>query len=136
MMVTAQAAFEYMVIVAIVVAFIIPIWSYVGSVQTQSSIELSLSYAKNAAEKLVETADVVYSQGPPAKVKLKLYIPKYVEAAEIMNHTVIFRVRTLAGLTDVHPDAESTALLNGTLPTAEGTYWVSIEAVGDVVQIY
>lgn len=133
MVLKSQAAFEYMIIVAIVLSFIIPVWSYVSSVQTRSSIDLSLKYAKNAVERLTETIDAVYSQGPPAKVKLKLYIPKYVEKIEMINNTIIFRIRTPSGISDVF--STSIAIVNGSLPNEEGIYWVNVEAVGDIVQI-
>jgi type II secretory pathway pseudopilin PulG len=129
----AQAAFEYMVIVAIVLAFILPIWAYVSSLEQQTTTQLSLSYAKNAAEKLADTANLVFSQGTPARVEVRVYIPRGVEAVTIVNKTIDFKVQTDGVLSDV--TATSSASLNGTLPTREGTYLFAVEAKNGFVQI-
>jgi uncharacterized protein (UPF0333 family) len=123
----AQPAFEYMLIVIIALAFMIPVWVYVTSVKTETTDELSLSYAKNAVEKMASTADLVYSQGPPAKVKVKVYIPNGVYGFNVTNNTIILDVMYMGNLNPVF--GESRARLNGTLPTAEGNYWMQIEAV-------
>ena len=129
----AQAAFEYMVIVALVLAFLIPIWAYVTSLEQQTSTQLSISYAKNAAEKIADTADLVYSQGAPARVEVNIYIPKNVESVNITNNTIDFVVRVDSVLNDV--TATSAAKLNGTVPNREGTYLFAIEALDSLVQI-
>jgi len=123
----AQAAFEYMVIVIIALTFMMPLWVYITSVKTEASDELSLSYAKNTVDKLASTADLIYSQGSPAKVRVNIFIPPGVYGYNITNNTVVLRVMYMGTVTDVY--AESRAMLNGTLPTAEGSYWMQIEAV-------
>jgi uncharacterized protein (UPF0333 family) len=128
-----QVAFEYMIIVAVVFAFLIPIWAYINLVQTRTNAELTLSYAKNVVEKITMAADLVYSQGPPARVKLKLYIPNNVQESTISNKTVIMGVMTDSGISDVY--STSMAALNGTIPTIEGNYWAILEAKENYVQI-
>ena len=128
-----QIAFEYMLIVGIVLIFVLPIWAYATSVHQQSSQELSMSYAHNAAEQLADAASLVYSQGPPAKINVRVYIPVGITDAVMNNKTVTFRVGTAAGPSDVY--GISAAELNGTLPTGEGTYWFSVEARQGYVQI-
>lgn len=125
--VKAQAAFEYMIVVIISLTFMIPVWIYITSVNTETTDELSLAYAKSGVDKLASTADLVYSQGPPAKMKISVYIPHGVEDFNITNRTIILKVRYMGTLTDVF--ADSRARLNGTLPTVEGNYWMKIEAV-------
>jgi len=128
-----QVAFEYMIIVATVLVFLVPIWAYVSGIQMQAEAELSLSYAKNTAEQIADTAGLVYTQGPPAKVDMRVYIPSGVEDINIINRTVVLRVRTTAGVSDVF--SISIAEMNGTIPTQEGTYIVTIEAMDGFVQI-
>ncbi len=128
-----QAAVEYIIIVAIVMLFLIPIWTYVTSTHRQASNELTLTYAKNAASQIADAADLVYSQGPPAKVKINVYIPYGVENATIINETIVMEVRTDSSITDVF--GFSNARLNGTLPVKKGNYQIEIEAVDDMVQI-
>ena len=126
----AQAAFEYMLIVIIALAFMTPVWIYISAVKTETYSELSLSYAKNSVDKLASTSDLIYSQGSPAKVVVAIYIPTGVEGFDITNNTVNLKVRYMDTITDVF--AESRARMNGTLPTVEGNYNMIIEAVDNV----
>jgi len=129
----AQAAFEYMVIAMLVLGFLTPVWIYLLTIQNQSRTELSLSYAKFAVERTADVADFVYSQGPPANMKVKIYIPPGIEYYNITNHTIRLKVRVQEGVTDVF--AVSKAVLNGTFPINEGTYWINIKAFDDYVNI-
>ena len=83
----AQGAFEYMLIVTALLAIMIPVWVYVTNVQYQTNSQLTLSYARNTVEKLVAAADLVYSQGPPAKVNMQVYIPPDVKNITFINTT-------------------------------------------------
>jgi uncharacterized protein (UPF0333 family) len=129
----AQASFEYMMVFALALAFAIPVWIYVSSMQQSAGEELSLSYSKNAVNQITSAADLVYTQGPPAKVRLNVYIPSRVEMINITNKTVNFRILTSAGASDVF--SESVANLTGTLSSSESTYWISVESKGNYVQI-
>ncbi len=128
-----QAAFEYLVIVSIVLVFMIPIWAYVTSTQRDTSTELALTYAKNTANQIADASNLVYSQGPPAKVKINVYVPYGVDNITILNNTIRFRLNVDSGITDIF--AFSTAQLNGTLPKKQGYYWIEVEATDDIVQI-
>ncbi len=122
-----------MIIVAAVLVFLIPVWTYVSGVQMQAGSELSISYARNAAEQIADTAGLVYSQGPPAKVNMRIYIPSGVEEINIIGKTIVLRVRTTAGISDVF--SISIAEMNGTIPSQEGNYLVTVEAKDGFVQI-
>ena len=122
-----QVAFEYMLIVIIALVFMIPIWIYITTIKTETTSELSLTYAKNAVEKIASTADLIYSQGPPAKVQVSVFIPEGIEDYYIVNNTVNYMVLYSNSFTDVF--ATSRARLNGTLPTVAGNYWIEIKAV-------
>jgi uncharacterized protein (UPF0333 family) len=128
-----QTAFEYLVIVIIILGFLVPVWLYVSQVQNESSEQLSLTYAKNAVKKIAENADLVYSQRLGAKVRVGIYVPSGVESINITGKTVIMRIYSFSGTSDVFET--SMANLNGTLPASPGFYWVLIEAKGDYVQI-
>jgi len=130
---TLQAALEYIAILGVVLAFIIPLWVYTISLYQQTNTELSLSYAENAVKQIADTASLVYSQGPPAKVSLRVYIPVGVVNITMVNTTIIFNVSTPFGYTNVF--AISDAKLNGSIPTEEGYYLLSIEAKNDYVEI-
>ena len=129
----AQIAFEFLVIVGIAFAFLIPIWIYTTTLESQSSDELNLRFAENAARKIASAADLVGSQGEPAKVVTEVQIPALVSNITINATTIRIRLYTASGLTDV--SATSTSQLNGTLPTQEGAYKVSVEAKSGYVQV-
>ncbi|MBU0530687.1 MAG: hypothetical protein ABIH52_01045 [Candidatus Aenigmatarchaeota archaeon] len=128
-----QVAMEYMLIIGIVMLFIIPVWSYMTTVHRDTSNEIYSTYAENAARKIVDTADLVYSQGPPASVNTVVYIPRYVQWINITNKTVSIRMDT-GQIQDI--SHFGIADLNGTLPISEGNYVIHVEAVGNYVQIY
>lgn len=128
-----QAATEMLAIVALVLAFLIPVWYYVSTLQASTAAELTQSYAESAVSRLAKAADSVFSQGKPAKIRMDVYIPKGVEQSSVTGRTLILRIRTGTSLSDV--PATSISPLNGSLPTKEGTYKVSIEAFDNVVQI-
>jgi hypothetical protein len=129
----AQTAFEYMVIVIFVLAFLTPIWIYLSQVQNQTNDQFSLSYAKNAVSQIAKKADLVYSQRMDAKVKIGVYIPRGVEYVNITGNEINMRVYSRSGYVDVFDT--SIAQLQGNLPAQEGFYWVLIKAEGDYVNI-
>ena len=133
-----QSAFEYLIIITIVIAFLIPIWAYTLTTQQHTTDQLSLSYATNAVSKIVDSANLVYSQGPPAKVTLRVYIPAGVESFLIINNTIDMVARTGSGLSDVYETSiaviNATEGLNDTL-VEEGIYTIKVEALGNVVQL-
>jgi uncharacterized protein (UPF0333 family) len=134
----AQSAFEYLVIIGLVITFLIPVWAYVLGTQQQTTNELSLAYANNAVQKIVDTANLVYSQGPPAKVTLRVYVPNGAEGIYVFDKTLDLKVRTTSGISDVYETSIArlnlTEGLNQTL-SDEGIYVIEIEAIDNVVQI-
>lgn len=133
-----QSAFEYLIIISLVITFIVPVWAYVLTTQQNTADELSLAYANNAVKKIIDTSSLVYSQGPPAKVTLRVYMPDSIEDVTIINKTLNIRMRTNSGFTDVYDTATGqlnfTEGLNETL-AEEGLYILKIEAFDNVVQI-
>jgi len=128
-----QAAVEYIIILGIVLAFLIPIWIYVSTFHHQIHDQLSMSYAENAAEQITSTADLVSSQGYPARLDISVYIPDNVENISIINTMIRIRVRTSSGFSDVF--ASSRSELNGTIQSDEGLHQLKIEAMENHVQI-
>ena len=129
-----QIAFEYMLMVLIALAFMMPVWAYITSVKVETTDHLALSYAKNAVDKIASTADLIYSQGAPAKVKVNIYIPDGTVGYNITNKTISLEVIYMGYPTPVY--AESRAILNGTLPTVSGNYCIQIEAIeGEIYDV-
>ena len=128
-----QVAFEYMVIVILVLLFLVPVWIYITNMQNETNTEFILSYSKLATKELTSSADLLYSQGPPAKISADIYIPSNVQEIIIQNNSVIFKVYFKNTITDVFSTSDSQ--LNGSLPSNEGNYRVTMEAMDGFVQI-
>lgn len=128
-----QVAFEYIVIVGLVFLLLIPVWSYMASVNSQASEALYISQAETAARKIVSAADLVYTQGPPTQLTIDAYIPRQVESVVLLNTTVRFRLYSAGSVTDVA--ATSLGTLSGSLPSSEGLYKFTIKAVDNYVNI-
>ncbi|MCD6496295.1 MAG: hypothetical protein J7K54_03425 [Candidatus Aenigmarchaeota archaeon] len=123
----AQAAFEYMLVAVIVLAFLVPLWIYTVTVNNEATNELSLSYARNAVESITNAADLVYSQGSPAMVRIKVFIPDNVISFNLTNHSITASLVYYDKETYVY--ADSNAVLNGSIPSGSGTYWIEVTAI-------
>jgi hypothetical protein len=131
----AQAAIEYFVIAGMVMMFMIPIWAYIVTTQQQTTQELSLSYTRNAAKQMADAASLVHSQGSPAKINVKVYIPNGITNVSIVNKTIIFHV--LTGPQESEVWYTSTAELQGEedIPLNEGYYYFDIISHDTYVEI-
>lgn len=129
----AQAAFEYIVIVSVILAFTIPLWIFYFNVQGDASTEITLAHTKSAARRIAETANLISSQGPPAKATISLFIPDGIQSVNISDNIISFKVQVDGSLTDVFEISEAT--LNGTIPIERGNYLITIEAQQGFVDI-
>ena len=130
-----QAAIEYLVIASMLMMFMIPIWVYIMTIQQQTTQELSLSYTRNTAKQMADAASLVHSQGSPAKINIKVYIPDGISNVSIINKTIIFHV--LAGPQESEVWYTSTAELQGEddIPINEGYYYFDIISHDTYVEI-
>jgi hypothetical protein len=131
----AQSAVEYFVVASMVLMFMVPIWAYMITTQASTSSELSLSYTRNAAKQIADAASLVNSQGNPAKINIKVYIPDGVINASINGKTLIFNVMHVGLETEVW--YASQAYLQGAdqIPTSEGYYYFDIISQDTYVEI-
>ena len=128
-----QAAIEYFVVVGLVIIFMIPLWSYMVATQDDVGQEVSLSYAQTAAKQIADASSLVHSQGYPAKINIRVYIPEGVLNVSLAQKTVSFNITYRDLVTDVW--SKSNTDLNGTIPTNEGYYNFDIQSMNTYVQI-
>ena len=121
-----QIATEYLIIVSFALMVLIPYILYLYSASQQYQEQNSLIIASENVKKIGEACDWVYLQGEPAKLTLKILIPKNVESITFLNKTIVWKVKTSAGLSDVYYNC--LANVTGYLPNREGEYLVSVEA--------
>jgi len=125
-----QTGLEFMLIMAISLAILIPLYAYMTSYSNQTRQDLKFKALEDNLESLAEAADIVYSQGYPAKMTINFYVPESAKNFSIINDRVI--VMHL-GYTNIGTDiaAKSEAIVNGTIPINPGNYRVSVTAQKD-----
>jgi hypothetical protein len=131
----AQTAIEYFIIAGMVLMFMVPIWAYIVTTQQQTTQQLSLTYARNAAKQISDAASLVHSQGAPAKINIKVFIPSGVKNVTIVDKTIVFQV--MAGSQTSEIWYTSTAEMQGEekIPVNEGYYYFDIISHDTYVEI-
>ncbi len=128
----AQAAMEYILLFSISLVIVGILWSVSNSNIENTQWELQLANAKNALEKIVHTADVVYLQGVPSQIYIDIYLPENVKTIYIDNNAVTMEMLwrgILRNVTDY-----SIANLTGGVTPAPGRQKLLIKS-GTVVNI-
>jgi hypothetical protein len=128
-----QIATEYLIIVSFSLMILIPYILYLYSASQQYQEQTSLTIVSENVKKIGEACDWVYLQGEPAKLTLKIVIPKNVVNISFLNKTIVWKVRKSAGLSDIYYNCLSN--VTGNLPVKEGEYFVSVEAFNGGVRI-
>ena len=123
----AQTAMEYYTIVAIALIILLPLSVYVYQLLYQYGDDTKISLASDAVKELGETADWVFSQGPPARYTFQsFYIPEGIEDIDLDNNMILFKVKTSAGTTDIF--YHTIATLDGSIPPKSGYYPIAVIA--------
>ena len=128
-----QTAVEYFIIICVAFMILLPLILYANELIVSYNDETRISLADNAVKKIGENADWVYSQGQPAKRTFEVYMPGNIDHVSLENSTVLIRVRTSAGTIDQY--FNTITPLNGSLPTSEGYYEVSLTAYQNFVNV-
>lgn len=129
----SQVAIEYLTIIGIGLMILIPVIGYLNNMYISYRDDNRISLAKTTVSKLGNYADWVFSQGPPAKKTVEIYLPEGIEKISFENNTINFRLKTLSGSTDIF--YQTIAPINGNLPNGSGYYFVSLVAYEDYVNI-
>ncbi|MFA4946247.1 MAG: hypothetical protein WC607_01760 [Candidatus Micrarchaeia archaeon] len=108
-----QAAIEYLVIVALSLAVLLPLWFYVDTNRTQVEGQLRLGYAQQAVNRLRDAADLVYAQGPPAQIYVEVNVPPGIASASVSGRAISLFVNSQWGPNEVY--AVTVANVTGSL---------------------
>ncbi|MCD6403329.1 MAG: hypothetical protein J7K98_03290 [Candidatus Aenigmarchaeota archaeon] len=130
----SQVSVEYVLILGVAFLILIP-FILQGNISLEYLKDsMRVSFTKNSVESLGQAADMVFSQGPPAKIVQRVYIPKGIEEILIHDHEINFRVILSNGeTTDVYYITKGNVI--GSLPTSPGYYKASIYFNGSLVVI-
>lgn len=123
---TSQISMEYMMIIGFT-TLVISIILIISSTYTTDVMEsINLNQLDQTVKSIIESSESVYYFGEPSKTTIKGFIPEGVESILIGNKSIIFKVQTGSGLTDV--GYKTTMPINGTILTSPGYHYISIEA--------
>jgi hypothetical protein len=124
----AQASVELLVILAIAMTMLGAIIASGSQEMGHGQTMLRLTQAREAANDITHSADVVYKEGDGSVRKVRVTIPDGVAPDRVFvdGRFVNIGVYVEGGESDVN--AMSVAQLNGSLPTSPGTYWIYVGA--------
>jgi hypothetical protein len=129
----SQIALEYLIVVALAVSILTPILLYANqTLQTQRENN-ELILARNSVNKIGQTVDWVFSQGFPAKAEIEIYVPRGVEEINISGKTILFRVKTSAGVSDIY--YFTLANVTGNISPIPGYTKVNVEALENEIRV-
>ena len=130
---TSQASTEFILVVGFLLAVLIPLIIIGFMYPQQGEAQITTGQVTGMAIQIADTAEEVYYIGEPAKTTLKIYVPKNVKECSVVNNSIIFRVQTVHGITDVVQGLPFN--VNGSFTCTEGIKYITIESRGDSVWI-
>ncbi len=125
----AQAALEYLSIIIIVIAILIPIFIY--SLDT-SNTNIRSSNAQEAANKIATEADNLYKLGG-GKSTIFVRLPNGVNSVFIGDNSIQLSLNIGSSVSDIVVTTK--ASVNGSIDITEGVKKVILEVIEDTVQI-
>lgn len=128
-----QIALEYLIMVGLLMLVLVPVWAYVNSASTEEKLEARATGAKYAAQRIAESADAVYVQGPPAKLSIYVNVPEGTQAITFSGHEVSFRIASAGGYSDAF--AQTLGELQGNVSTSAGQKKIVVEATDNFVNV-
>ena len=98
----AQSSFEYMMIVALTVAIIVPMTFLFFRYSAESNVKILDSQINQIGRSMVDTAESVFFSGEDSKIVLELNMPDNVNDVYIIDEReLIFNVITILGDNEV-----------------------------------
>ena len=129
-----QAAFEYLMIFSIVIVLVLILVAYAGQITERNKEEIRISNAMAAVNDIVDTANIVNTQGKPSALTLtSVYIPEGVESIDITGKKILIKIRVAGGISDYF--ATSKANLQGSISNTQGIKRIKVKAEDNYVNI-
>lgn len=128
-----QAATEYMAIVGFSLLLLTPVIIAAERSVKDMNNDANMMLAREALNKISSAADVVYSQGPPSTMTIKIQFPQKIIRAVVENSMILIEVPSGEASSDVTSVLEFN--VTGSLPVTGGTHNIRIEAMYDMVNI-
>lgn len=98
----AQSSLEYLLVVAITFAIIIPTTYLFYSYSRESSQEITDAQITKLGRSIVDTAETIFYSGQGSKTVLELNVPDNVDSAVIIDgRELIFNITTSFGVSEI-----------------------------------
>lgn len=129
----AQISMEYLLVMSFALLITIPIIISFFANASATNEQVSGSQARQAARKIIDSAESVYYLGEPSSTTLKVYVPERTESITVATREINFRLKTAAGYSDIA--VLSAVNLTGNLSQGTGIRIIQLQAQGDTVVI-
>ncbi len=128
-----QAAVEYIIIFGIGLFIVGVLWIFAMQESERTRFEVQITYAKNAMNKIVDTADIVSIQGPPAQTYVNIVFPDNLRGIAIQGNSVTFEL----GYRDFTNNLTATSIANlsGNISPVPGAHKILVRASNNYVEI-
>lgn len=128
----AQVAFEYIVMVGVIIGAVALISMYVYQ---QNEIATRSKQAEIAVNTIASAADNLYAQGPGAKTQINVYFPDGYDSTQssLSGKTIFLRIYTPAGYNDIV--ATTKGNISGELPEGTGYKLLTLELINGYVNV-
>lgn len=97
----SQAALEYMIVVGLAFLILAPIALEGWKSADGFSRDLNILNAKNALDQISDAAKIVYFQGPPSTMTIKVTYPDRIIASNVSGREAYFRMAVAGSPTDI-----------------------------------
>jgi len=137
----AQASTEIMITVAFVVTIMFPLLLIAYLQSANVSDQLAVQQAQQTVNKIANYADVVGSQGYPARMSIQIFMPTNIENITVGNstagigHELIINIRTSSGVTQIVGLTLAEVAGDLSKVAKPGTYFIKIYAEENCTQI-
>lgn len=128
----AQVAFEYIVMVGVIIGAVALISMYVYQ---QNEIATRSKQAEIAVNTIASAADNLYAQGSGAKTQINVYFPDGYDSTQssLSGKTIFLRIYTPAGYNDIV--ATTKGNISGELPEGTGYKLLTLELINGYVNV-
>jgi len=121
-----QISLEYLILVGFIVFLIV---AALGSALFYSSIlrdQLKFKQLEGFADNIILNSESIFFAGAPSQATISAYLPKGVEAVQIIDNDLVFNVSTSEGLTVISFGSE--VPLTGTITSSSGVKRITLIA--------
>lgn len=133
MLLNSQVSVEYLFIIGFATLLTLPLLLIYYTYTSDTSEAVATGQALQIARRIVDASESVYYLGKPSQTTLKLNFPDKIYSTNLSNREVVFKIKTINGVTDIVQVASVN--MSGNLPKSQGIHIITVKADDGFVQI-